>query len=250
MSWLKKLFEGKNTTKIEETIERTTEDKSITKSFFLQLTSINPDVKDRAVQQFQELDEQRTSQLLLMIQENIGNTQSPNRVGAIKASVIFGTQLSDLLLPLLHDPAWNIRGVTAGTLGEIKEKRAVQPLIELAKGEESQSTRFDAIDALGEIGDAVAIETLVDLLKDGDRMVEFHAAKALGKIGGEIAVNTLINIIKEPVRQGGLTIHAAEGLGLSGDKRAVEPLFELLQLVLQRKVRRESCQMSKFFLAV
>jgi HEAT repeat protein len=204
-------------------------DKWLAESLFLRLSDVYDDVKIPASIQFQKLDGQKTSQLLLMIQERLENINSPMRISAIKASVVFGMQLSDLLIPLLNDPAWNVRDATASALGEIKEIRAVQPLIALAKQEESQSTRFSAIDALGEIGDAAAVETLVELLKDRDRVVEFHAARALGKIGGEIAVNTLIDIIKQPVSQGGLAIHAAEGLGLSGDKKAVEPLFELLQ---------------------
>ena len=57
--------------------------------------------------------------------------------------------------------------------------------------------RDAAAEALGEIGDARAVEPLIAALKDGDWDVRQFAAKALGKIGDARAVEPLIATLKD-----------------------------------------------------
>lgn len=75
----------------------------------------------------------------------------------------------------------------------------------------------EAAIALGEIGDARAVEPLIEALEDKQILVQVEAAKALGKIGDTRAVEPLIKIM------------AVEALGQIGDPRAVEPLIGYIE---------------------
>ena len=51
----------------------------------------------------------------------------------------------DGVVPLLEDPDWWLRVTAADTLGRLEDPRAVQPLVEALKDEE---TRWAAVEAL------------------------------------------------------------------------------------------------------
>ncbi len=51
--------------------------------------------------------------------------------------------------------------------------------------DEDSDVRAEAADALGEIGDARAVEALTQALEDEDAYVRYQAEKALEKIQGE-----------------------------------------------------------------
>ncbi len=110
----------------------------------------------------------------------------------------------------------------AQKLGEIKDSRAVEPLIAALKDRRVQEA---AIVALGKIGDARALEPLIAALKDIYSDVRWWAAYALGKIGDARAVESLIAALKDSDSDVG----AAEALGKIGDTRAVEPLMSVLE---------------------
>lgn len=82
------------------------------------------------------------------------------------------------------------------TLGEIKSKKSVIPLIELLE-DETVIVRSSAAWALGEIGDAKATLPLIGLLNDGSDNVKVQAAWALGRISDMRAVAGLKSILKE-----------------------------------------------------
>lgn len=86
-----------------------------------------------------------------------------------------------------------------------------------------------AANVLGEIGDKRAVEPLLDALKSNtnDEYVKKAAAEALGKIKTEQAVQPLIAALFNA--QQSVSSSAAEALGSIGDSRAVEPLLELLE---------------------
>jgi HEAT repeat protein len=131
----------------------------------------------------------------------------------------------DLLISALRDEQWKVRRSAAERLGEIKDKRAVEPLI-AALGDEIAWVRWQAAEALGEIGDERAIGPLVAALGDKDPLVRENAAKALEKIGKPSVLPLIAALGNEDsdVRYG-----AAEALGKIGDERAVEPLITALR---------------------
>ena len=71
-----------------------------------------------------------------------------------------------------------MRQAAAGALGQIRDARAVKPLI-AALRDDYWAVRRAAAEALGQIGDAPAVEPLIAALKDQDRAVRKAAAKVL-----------------------------------------------------------------------
>jgi HEAT repeat protein len=83
-------------------------------------------------------------------------------------------------------------------LGEIGDARAVEPLIEALGPNVHFGVRRGAAVALGDIGDARAVEPLIrELSCDWDDMIRRFAAIALGKIGNERAVEPLIGVLED-----------------------------------------------------
>jgi HEAT repeat protein len=120
---------------------------------------------------------------------------------------------------------------------KMKAERDVEGLIKALKVGD-WTVRDNAAKALGEIGDARAVQPLMETLNSwedlkfvpfsniGSLAVEASAAEALGKIG-KPAVEPLIEVLKvakKHIRKG-----AALALGKIGDERAVEPLIEALR---------------------
>lgn len=67
-------------------------------------------------------------------------------------------------------------------LGQIRDTRAVQPLISSLTDPDNE-IRWEAALALGEIGDVAALDSLTLALKDNDRYVRYGVALALEKLG-------------------------------------------------------------------
>ena len=128
------------------------------------------------------------------------------------------------LIDELGDWDKDVRCGAAYALGDIRDKRAVQPLIK-ALGDENKDVRKNAARALGNIGDKRAVEPLIKVLGDEDKWVRYEAARALGKIG-EPAIEPLIKALGDGNKY--VRKNAAKALGNTGDKRAVAPLIKAL----------------------
>lgn len=87
-----------------------------------------------------------------------------------------------------------------------------------------RETRRDAIRELGEIGDKRAVEPLIKVLKYEKTKEE--VIEALGKIGDKRAVKPLIAIIKNKNEYGDNREAAVIALGKLGDNRAIIPLVD------------------------
>ena len=146
-----------------------------------------------------------------------------------------------------------VRYYAACALGEIGDKRAVEPLIEMLSYEDgAENVPWDVVKALGEIGDKRAGEPLIEMLFYNPSIV--YVPKALDKIGwvpetdrqraaysiaaedwksvvecGESAVEALIKLLTPRV-DWWMTKPAVEALGEIGSARAVEPLIEMLSV--------------------
>ena len=126
----------------------------------------------------------------------------------------------------------NIRYFSISLLEMIGDRRAVPALIRLLDrdaGARGFSMRGAAASALGEIGDARAVEPLLGLLKDSDRDVVARAVSALGEIGDHRAIKPLLALLKSP--QSDLRSWAAIALGRFGDWTLFDPLFTGLKNV-------------------
>lgn len=116
-----------------------------------------------------------------------------------------------------------VRLNAAKALGEIKDARAVEPLIMALKDETCGSMAANALVNIGK----PAVPSLIAALKDDDPIVRRNATKALVEIKDTGAVEPLINSLKDSdliVRR-----NAAKALGEIKDTRAVEPLIASLK---------------------
>jgi HEAT repeat protein len=116
-----------------------------------------------------------------------------------------------------------VRWKTAESLAMIGAP-SVEPLISALEHPDGD-VRWKAAIALGEIKDPRAIGPLIRQLSDTDRFVKSRVAHALGMIGAP-AVHTLIRTLLEG--DGNLRWGAAIALGRIKDPQAVEPLIRAL----------------------
>ena len=118
-----------------------------------------------------------------------------------------------------------VRQYAAYLLGQTKNPRAIQPLIE-ALADFDKSVREQATLALSSIGKA-AIEQLTAAMKEKKWETRYRAAEALGKIADEKAVQPLIQALKD--NRDHVRYMAAKGLRELGDSDAIEPMVILLK---------------------
>lgn len=154
-------------------------------------------------------------------------------LAATEALGKFGVPAVKHLIAALRDKSHDIRRVAAEALGQIGDTLAVGPLI-LALRDNNSEVRWAAAEALGKIGphwpQSEAAKRLVPdfiaALQDEDSSVS-EAAKALGQIGDVRAVDPLIMALRD--EDPDVRESAAEALGKIGDVRSVEPLITALR---------------------
>lgn len=87
------------------------------------------------------------------------------------------------LLPLLRDPAPNVRAMTCAALGKLADPRSIEPLLDAVTDTEGQ-VQESAADALGSIGRPTppVVAALTALLASRDDVVRTSAVLALGRL--------------------------------------------------------------------
>jgi HEAT repeat protein len=160
------------------------------------------------------------------------------------------------------------RGVVARLMGELKDERAIDPLLSCLNEQFSTTettvatalgnigsvkavpqlisclenpkifNKYAYAEALGNIGDKRAAKSLIEALQDSKLMNRKVYVDALGKIGDPIAVDTLTKeLLDDPYdEETNLNIHsayvrisAAGALGKIGDRKAIIPLVKTLE---------------------
>lgn len=140
------------------------------------------------------------------------------RTTAIKALGKIGKPAVESLIEGLKNSDENVRMYAAMGLGEIRDIRTVEPLIEALRlktrlgGAEGSAAR-----ALAEIGEP-AVEPLIAVLKDSNDNVRIWAIISLGDIGDARAVEPLINALKDSNKK--VRSFAAKALKKIGGKKA------------------------------
>jgi HEAT repeat protein len=121
--------------------------------------------------------------------------------------------LSSLLAALTH-AEWLVRLHAVEALGKTRSPDAVNPLLSVLFNDQDRAVREDAVRALGQIGDARAVEFLMTAMKEAG--VRPLAVEALGRIGDRRAVPVLINVL-EGVDQPEVS-RPIDGCGEHGDE--------------------------------
>jgi aminopeptidase N len=128
-----------------------------------------------------------------------------------------------LATALADDPFWGVRATAARALGKTRRDRARDLLVEALAAPHPRVRRAVAA-ALGEfVGDETAARALADRLRAGDPsyFVEAEAAAALGRTRAPVALELLPTVARRPSYQDVIASRAIEGLGKTGDERAL-----------------------------
>ncbi|MCX5884510.1 MAG: HEAT repeat domain-containing protein [Proteobacteria bacterium] len=110
------------------------------------------------------------------------------------ALVTIGRPAVEPLITALGDERSGVRVVAASALGEIKDIRAVKPLITAALNDNSSDVRLYATKALEKMKDARVeiLQPLLVALKNPNSVTRIGAAKTLGEIGDTDAIDSLM----------------------------------------------------------
>jgi len=143
----------------------------------------------------------------------------------------------ELLIGILRDKDENetVRSYAASGLGYLKNTKAFEVLVEALQEDrlETASTQ-----ALGKLGDLRAIEILITVLKkpgENRWWPQTCAQRALTDLGYENVFDVFLELLKDENPK--VRIQAADGLMWSLDKRAVEPLIEIVKHDQDSRVR-------------
>jgi HEAT repeat protein len=144
-----------------------------------------------------------------------------------------GPRVTTALISALQDPSDAVRGDAAGSLGSIGDPAAVDPLMEALQRPGRSKDAIAAV--LGRLGDRRSVPVLIAELHNPISTFESAAImRALGDLGGAQALETLIqtlqgrfqskHVFEDLDRQ-----YAAESIGRIGGERADSVLLEFLR---------------------
>ncbi|HEX8823225.1 MAG TPA: HEAT repeat domain-containing protein [Archangium sp.] len=145
--------------------------------------------------------------------------------------------LNESFLPLLHarlaeEGKPEVKAAVARALGDVKSPTSVSPLsdaVDLGVTDSAANLMNKALAAaLGEIGDPKATPMLLKLLKARDNFTRVEAVEALGRMRVAEAVEPLIQLATDEGVEPFLNKKAIEALGRIGDARAVPSLVRML----------------------
>lgn len=152
------------------------------------------------------------------------------RLDAELALISIGEPAVEVLTQALNDEVTNVRIAAARALGNIRDKRAVRPLIQALKDKDSK-VRGEVAWALSKIGEP-AVEPFINELKNGKLSIQKEIVWFLLEIGGVRALEPLIQIRKSGGLKGldlQLILKVNSVIENIRDSRAVEPLIQALK---------------------
>ncbi len=123
------------------------------------------------------------------------NSESLNKMNALTMDKM-KQKVAQSLVALLSDSDRWARGNSAEALGKLGDKMAVIPLL-VALTDNDKVVRYSAAEALGEIGASEAIDGLTKALQDEEWSVRLASVESLGHIGTNDVVSALEKLVKD-----------------------------------------------------
>lgn len=145
----------------------------------------------------------------------------------VQALFLIGEPSVSPLIDALNDKHIVLRESAITVLGQMKEKRALDPIIAIMKNDKEASVRHAAVKALEEYEDKAAINAIIDALNDDAPIVKVAVIKIMGRKKIETAVTPLIQLLDD--KNEDVKIAAILALGKIGDKKTIQPLINLLK---------------------
>ena len=115
----------------------------------------------------------------------LDTTDFQQRSTARSELVKLGSAAVEPLAAALNADSSDLRANVVKTLGDLKLKAAVRPLAKVMKVDQDVSVRIAAVQALSNIGDLAAVDSLIQALTDEDMDVQNAAIDALQAVTGE-----------------------------------------------------------------
>ncbi|MDP6380477.1 MAG: MFS transporter, partial [Phycisphaerae bacterium] len=124
----------------------------------------------------------------------------------------------------LDDPHPEVREEAVLALGRIGDAGAVETLLGLVRDKDAGLRRV-AVRALGMIKDQRAVEPLLELLKEESEEIQEAAAEALGEIGGPASKSVLTDVLKSGRQVDRVLVKSAEAVSKFGDLAALWNIY-------------------------
>ena len=124
----------------------------------------------------------------------LGDTDPETRKFATRSLVKFGPVASDALLAALADPSPAVRRYAVRALGQIQERRAIEPLLAL----EGKVDADVLLWAFGRLGDLRGLPLLEREAGAADWRVRLAAVQGLGDLANAAAVPALQRALADP----------------------------------------------------
>ena len=169
-----------------------------TKKQILKLESEDGEERVTAINALSEKHNVETIRLLISLLKEDTSAQfrecACGILGKLKAE-----NAVDVLIKCLNDPDDGVIYHAALALGDIKDSKAVNPILRKLKGKKNNPIfRSELIVALGNIGDDRVVGPLIHVLRnDEDKFVRHQAARALGKLKNKKAIGPLTEISRK-----------------------------------------------------
>ena len=140
------------------------------------------------------------------------NDQQLRKMAAKAAIGVQDPDLVPVLIETLKNPyeVESVRYLAAEALGEMREEKACEPLLDALK-DENVAVRYSAASALSGIGGDTVVKGLVDALKDQNEFVRSQVAYALGRIADPKSLDALFGAVSD--EHDAVRFSIAEALG-------------------------------------
>jgi HEAT repeat protein len=195
----------------------------------------NDDLKKRIMRALARIGDLRAVEPLIDLLE--GTRNESLRTSILASQRYFGDKIASSLIDLLIRAEDSLKMGIVRCLGEIREPRAIDVLIDLLKETDNDDLKKGIVWALARTGDPRAVEPLIDLLKETDNDdLKKGIVWALARTGDPRAVEPLIDLLVETDNDD-LRERIVWALARTGDPRAVEPLIDLLDTSTENRIR-------------